>query len=111
MMMEREYLLKRIFPQLHRWCIERHIEMTEVDLRWGITEEEAKEGKVIEICINEIDKSRPFFIGILGDRYGWIPNEQEIIRQQRLFEQFPWLKDDIYNGLSITDIEMQYGVS
>jgi len=110
MMMEREYLLKRIFPQLHRWCIERHIEMTEVDLRWGITEEEAKEGKVIEICINEIDKSRPFFIGILGDRYGWIPNEQEIIRQQRLFEQFPWLKDDIYNGLSITDIEMQYGV-
>lgn len=110
MMLEREYLLKRVFPQLHRWCRERHIEMTEVDLRWGITEDEAKEGKVIEICMNEIDKSRPFFIGILGDRYGWIPREIDLARQGRLYEQFPWIKEDIHNSLSITDIEMQYGV-
>ena len=110
MMQEREFLLKRIFPQLHRWCRERHIEMTEVDLRWGITEQEAKEGKVIEICLSEIDKSRPFFIGILGNRYGWVPDAAELNKQKRLFDSYPWIKADISNSLSITDIEMQYGV-
>lgn len=110
MMQERELLIKRIFPQLHHWCKERQIEMTEVDLRWGITEQEAKEGKVVEICLNEIDKSRPYFIGILGERYGWVPNDVDVNKQKRLMETYPWLAEDIKHGLSITDMEMQYGV-
>ena len=52
--------------------------LTELDLRWGITEEEAKSGKVVEICLREIENSIPFFIGIIGNRYGWIPNETDL---------------------------------
>ena len=49
------------------------MELVDVDLRWGITEEEAHQGKVLPICLAEIDRARPFFMGLLGERYGWVP--------------------------------------
>jgi len=49
-------------------------------LRWGITEEQAKSGETLHICLEEIDRCRPsapvFFIGLLGERNGWIPPEE-----------------------------------
>ena len=47
----------------------------EVDLRWGITDEQKSEGKVLPICLDEIQRCRPYFIGLLGERYGWVPDE------------------------------------
>ena len=40
---ERELLIKRVFPELRRICADRFVTFTEVDLRWGITEEQAAE--------------------------------------------------------------------
>ena len=68
---EREQLIKKVFPILRKMAAERGVVVTELDLRWGITKEESENGKVLEICLNEIDHSRPFFIGLLGDRYGF----------------------------------------
>ena len=68
MQAERDYLINHIFPKVRRYCIERGVVFTEVDLRWGITEQEAENGRVIELCLNEIDRSHPFFIGLIGDR-------------------------------------------
>lgn len=110
MMPEREHLMKIIFPELRRRCRDKWIELTEVDLRWGILEEEAKEGKVIEICLTEIDKSRPYFIGLLGHRYGWVPSREEYDKHARRVEAFQWVEEDIEEGLSITEMEIQYGV-
>lgn len=110
MMKEREYLMKIIFPELRRRCKSRFVELTEVDLRWGIPEELSKEGKVIEICLSEIDKSRPYFIGILGNRYGWVPGLEELEKHNRILEQYPWTLKDIEDGRSITEMEIQYGV-
>jgi hypothetical protein len=64
---ERDELILRVFPQLRRLCAERGVTFTEVDLRWGVTEEEAAEGKVLPICLAEIERCRPFFIGLLGE--------------------------------------------
>lgn len=58
---ERELLIKRVFPELRRLCAERFVTFTEVDLRWGITEEQAAEGWVLPICLDEIERSQPFF--------------------------------------------------
>lgn len=69
---ERDVLAKSIFPQLRERCRERHIEFVEVDLRWGITEEQSQRGEVLEICLAEIDLCRPYFIALLGERYGSI---------------------------------------
>ena len=71
MQAERDELVKRIFPQLRRLCEERGVAWSEVDLRWGVTDEQAAEGAVLPICLAEIERTRPYFIGLLGQRYGW----------------------------------------
>ncbi len=30
-----------------------------------------KDGKTILHCLQEVDNSRPYFVGIIGQRYGW----------------------------------------
>lgn len=37
-----------------------------LDLRWGVTSEQSGTGQVLKICLEEIDRCRPFFIGSLG---------------------------------------------
>ncbi len=110
MMNEREYLVKKVFPELRKKFKNRAVTITEVDLRWGVLEEEAENGKVIDICLTEIDKSRPYFIGLLGARYGWIPNETEFQKHKKIIENFGWVQNDVANKLSITEMEIQYGV-
>jgi len=75
MQAERDELVKRIFPPLRKLCEERGVTWGEVDLRWGITDEQKAEGKVLQICLAEIEHCRPYFIGMLGERYGWVDDE------------------------------------
>ena len=75
MQAEREELVKRVFPQVRRLCEQRGVAWSEVDLRWGVTDEQKAEGAVLPICLAEIDRSRPYFIGLLGQRYGWVPDD------------------------------------
>lgn len=85
---ERDYLVNVIFPRLREFCHNKGLELLDVDLRWGITEQEAKEDKVLEICLDEIEKCKPFFIGLLGERYGWVPDKYHVTDQPL----FGWLK-------------------
>jgi nephrocystin-3 len=103
---ERELLVKRVFPELRRLCSERFVTFTEVDLRWGITEEQTAEGKVLPICLDEIERSRPYFIGLLGERYGWIADAvpAEVIDRE------PWLKEHLGERTSVTELEILHGV-
>ena len=110
MQQTRNYLTRKIFPKIEQECARRGISFSVLDLRWGITENESKTGKVIEICIDEINRTRPFFIGLVGERYGWIPDEQEIRKNRHLEEKYPWVREYIGRRCSITEIEMQYGV-
>ena len=55
-MQERDLLVKQIFPSLRRKAQERGVEVVDVDLRWGITEQESQQGKVIGICLAEIER-------------------------------------------------------
>src|ERR1043166_7842230 len=72
---ERNLLVTRVFPLLRERCRQRHLELVEIDLRWGITDEQAKEGRVLPICFAEIERCRPFFVGMLGERYGHVPDQ------------------------------------
>ena len=47
-------------------------DVTEVDLRWGIPEEQLNDSAILEIRINEVLYCAPFFVGIGGNRYGTI---------------------------------------
>jgi hypothetical protein len=111
---ERDELVKKVFPELRRRCKERFVELLEVDLRWGITEEQAKGGETLRICLEEIDRCRPsapvFFIGLLGERYGWIP-EKEYFKPDVLEDpKLGWVKEHIVEGKSVTELEILHGV-
>ena len=73
-------LVRKVFPALRARLKDRFVELVDVDLRWGITVEEAERGEVLPICLAEIDRSRPYFIGMLGERYGWIPPKRAMPR-------------------------------
>jgi nephrocystin-3 len=103
---ERELLIKQVFPELRRICADRFVTFTEVDLRWGITEEQTAEGKVLPVCLEEIQRCRPFFIGLLGERYGWIP---ETVSQE-VIEREPWLQEHVMERTSVTELEIIHGV-
>lgn len=106
-MEERDLLVKQVFPELRRKARERGVEVVDVDLRWGITEEESRQGKVIPICLGEIDRCRPYFVGMLGERYGWIPPADQY--SPEVIERQPWLKDHL-GGVSVTELEILHGV-
>lgn len=42
----------------------------------------------LEHCFIEIDKARPFFIMLSGERYGWVPPTY----RTRDLPQYDWLK-------------------
>lgn len=104
MQAEREELLKRIFPRLRRICERRGVTWGEVDLRWGITDEQTAEGRVLPICLEEIRGCRPYFLGLLGERYGWVPDDIP----PDLIERQPWLRE--HRERSVTELEILHGV-
>ena len=105
---ERNELMKKTFPVLRRKAAERDVTLTELDLRWGITPAESQSGKVVEICLREIENSEPFFIGIIGNRYGWIPSSEDL--GESLRERFTQVNGYVERRLSVTEMEMQFGV-
>ncbi len=105
MQSERDVLVKRVFPALRAKFRLRGIEILEVDLRWGITREQAESGQILPICLAEIDRCRPFFIGILGERYGWRPPVEAFTPALRA--AYPFLTDAV--GRSVTEIEFLHG--
>lgn len=105
---ERDYLVKEVFPELEEWAEKRKVHLTEVDLRWGITEEESRGKGTVGTCLRHIDKSRPFFICFLGQKIGWIPDFEHDINNKTK-RRYPTLKD-IAGGNSLTEIEIEHSL-
>jgi hypothetical protein len=57
---ERDELTTRTWPELRRFCRERQVELVEVDLRWGIAEEQSTRKETLELCLDEIQHCRGF---------------------------------------------------
>lgn len=74
---ERDWLNRVVFPELRSRCRRRGAEFVGVDLRWGVTEEEARQRGALAVCLDEIERC-DLFLGLLGDRYGWVPPPEEV---------------------------------
>ena len=94
---ECKLLATQVFPELNRRARERGVELVEVDLRWGVTQEQAEGGHALEICLQEIERCRCYFIGMLGDSYGSLapPKRQLLQAAPELLEQRSWLNGKI----------------
>ena len=103
MQSERDYLRTHVFPQINDELKKYYIKLRPIDLRWGIntleTKEESVEEKVLRVCLEEINRSKPFFLALLGNRYGYIPHKDSI---REIGSE--------YQDLSITAIEISYGL-
>ena len=108
-MQEERNKLTDTFVKLKIKAAQRNVALSLLDLRWGVTDEEARSGKVLSVCLNEIEHSHPFFIGLLGNRYGHASKPSVFTKNPELLERYPWLKADIAAERSITEIEMLYG--
>ncbi len=107
---ERQYLMETVFPRIKRYCLDRDVYFIPIDLRWGITKEQSESGQVVEVCLKSIKQSKPYFIGLLGERYGWKPEKEELKKNPNMKRDFDFLEEDFEKRLSLTEIEMQYGV-
>jgi WD40 repeat protein len=104
MQAERDWLVKRVFPALRQRLENQRIHIVDVDLRWGITLEQAENDQVLELCLAQIETCRPFFLGILGERYGWVPHRLPA-NVASLYGLTQMLE-----GKSVTELEIWHGV-
>ena len=73
MQAERDHLVRFVFPKLREELLKHRIHLIDVDLRWGVTSDQ----DAVSICREVIDECHPRFMGMLGGRYGWIPDGHE----------------------------------
>ena len=99
---ERDHLVRMVFPELRERLRAHRFYLEEVDLRWGITKEQSENAETLALCLRTIDRCRPFFLGLLGERYGAVleGTEREVLRTHGL--------EDLA-GRSVTEIEIAYG--
>ncbi|XP_071113801.1 TPR repeat-containing protein DDB_G0287407-like [Haliotis cracherodii] len=104
---EREILVKKVFPELREWGSERKIRIIDCDLRWGVPQDSTT-AETIAICMEELDtchhvnEGEPFFLNLVGERYGWIPGGGDITEEVR--QKYDWVE-----GTSITFMEVLHG--
>ncbi len=105
---ERSLIVNSIFPRLRRRFSKDMIDITEVDLRWGISEDDSENGRILEICIGEVLRCSPFFVGMIGDNYGTVAAKEDIENLPPAY--LGALGEGSLDGISITELEMRAGV-
>lgn len=82
-----------------------------IDLRWGVAndeaddDEETRQRRILDVCLSEIARARPLFVGLVGDRYGWVPPAH---RAERVAHEAGFAEPDIA-GRSVTELEFIHG--
>ena len=100
---ERDHLIKFTFPALREKLLPHRVELYDIDLRWGITEDEAKNERVVRLCLEQVDACHPFFLAFVGHRYGWVPPKipADATEKYAFITKFP--------GVSVTELELRHG--
>jgi tetratricopeptide (TPR) repeat protein len=107
---ERDYLRLHAFAELEERLRERCHDLEVIDLRQGVEtaaerDESRREARVLQVCLDEIARARPYFVCLLGDRYGWVPPE---VRTSAAAREAGL--DAAVDGLSVTELEVLHGV-
>ncbi len=105
---ERDAIREITLPKLNAIAKKYGQSVSFCDLRWGIdtsqmSEEEGSK-KVLQVCLDEIDRCRPPLVIIIGERYGWIPPKNLV----KSIADYKRLLIDDYEK-SVTALEIEYG--
>ncbi len=108
MQKERDELMIEVLPKLNDYAKNFGESFRFIDLRWGVDTEhlESNESsdKVLSVCLDAIDSSRPYMLIFIGERYGWVPPKDKLLRaaSRKKYELYDLEK-------SVTALEIEYG--
>ena len=102
---ERDHLVTVVFPELRERIEQLGLAFFDVDLRWGVPGKDVygESANFWDYCRQWIERVEPFFVCMLGQRYGWVPEPEELrdageaLLQER-------------ESRSVTDMEVRYAV-
>nr|XP_033779692.1 telomerase protein component 1 isoform X2 [Geotrypetes seraphini] len=97
---ERDILIRWVFPALRARAAHHFLSLEEIDLRWGVTEEDTRGNRQLSLCLSEVSHCQ-LFVGILGERYGYIPDEYSIPNMP----EHEWVRS-YPKGRSVTELEI-----
>lgn len=97
---ERDALARQCFPQARQRFAQAGKALVEIDLRWGLPVGDSEE-RIVQLCLQEVERCLGHFVGILGTRYGHIPRDRPPPPKQA---QPHWPE-----GASITEYEIRAG--
>lgn len=112
---ERDAIMNRVYPAVAQQLAPHNIHVDFIDLRWGVStsdvDEAERENHVLRECIDGIQSSRPFFIGLLGDRYGWVPSQEswDAIVGGMTNDEMQFINSDTAQARSVTELEILFG--
>jgi hypothetical protein len=105
MFSERQYLEKDVWPVINRWLMPYRMCFVPIDMRFGVTKSECFHAHVVKLHLDLIDFCFPFFVCLLGERYGWVPDEHYLNYGDLELDRFKWIKE--YPGsLSLIHLEI-----
>lgn len=107
MQAERDIIHQKVVPRLRRAAAGFGESVRLLDLRWGVNTESMSEEmaaqKVLDVCLDEIDRCDGYMVCLLGQRYGWIPDYSKItsVENHHIRMETP---------ISVTELEIEYGI-
>eukprot|EP00002_Diphylleia_rotans_P017507 TRINITY_DN339_c0_g3_i4.p1 TRINITY_DN339_c0_g3~~TRINITY_DN339_c0_g3_i4.p1 ORF type:complete len:1206 (-),score=300.21 TRINITY_DN339_c0_g3_i4:1020-4637(-) len=106
MQKERDYFFQHGVPEIKEFAKTYGVELVFIDLRWGLTLDDSRNGKVVIRCCESIEKC-PYFVCLLGAKYGWIPNHSKADEwDPETDSRYPQISG--YENKSVTDYEIMF---
>lgn len=110
---ERDYIKKYVVPRLEEELYNYGITVHVTDLRWGVEttecDESEREEKVLNYCLDAIRTDRPYFVALIGGRYGWIPPKEKVEKALINIPENDRVLFQDTDDTSVTEMEILYG--
>ncbi len=111
MQSEREIIQKNVLPKLCHFSRRIGQDVSIVDLLWENSGKEMTSdelvSKILSNCAKEIESCQPYFVLLLGDRYGTIPNDVSL---KSFLKEHPEIPVEMAKNKSITEIELMLAI-
>ena len=98
---------------VEKYAIEKHVNLKTIDFRWGLPEG----GHIMKTCLESINSSMPYFLCILGDKYGSQPQWEDYEKEKGYLEGYnKFIEENVFKSypvevLSYTAMEVYFALS
>nr|WP_064569981.1 AAA family ATPase [Gordonia sp. LAM0048] len=108
---ERDVLVGPVRERLDEMVRDLGCRVEMIDLRWGVdtlgVDEDEAARRVVDVCLAEVRRSRPLFLGLIGDRVGYIP---DAVHARWVADSVGVPADQPVEGHSVTELEFGFGM-